>query len=114
MKLEHNVERDAYRFMEAKLDYGKGSGTKRRLVKAEIEKKMEDDNYKAAFNDALMNVDVDGILKKIEARKSMQNAYNGVKKTAKTAYKASVVYSRNKRVFDTILDIIATLVGGRR
>ena len=110
--MKESIERDAYRFMEAKLDYGKGSGTKRKLMKAELERKFQDDSYKEAFNDALMNVDTDAILKKIERKKSMQKAYEGTKTAFRTANHVSNVYSRNKKVVDLIVDIFRDIFFG--
>ena len=101
-----SVERDAVRFMEAKLDYGKGAGTKRKLIKAELENKMKDDVYKAAFNDALMNVDTDRIMKKIERRKELENACKGAAKTYRTARRGVNFYAKNKGIVDFFLDLI--------
>lgn len=94
--MRDSIERDAYRFMEAKLDYGKGSGTKRKLMKAELDAKMQDDSYKAAFNDALINIDTDEILRKIERRKAIERTYNGAKSTVRTIERNVNFYSRNE------------------
>ena len=99
-----SIERDAFRFMEAKLDYGKGAGTKRKLIKAELENKMQDDAYRAAFNDALMNVDTDIIMRRIERRKELENAAKTAKRTYRTARRGINFYSRNKDWIDFLSD----------
>lgn len=100
-----SVERDALRFMEAKLDYGKGSGTRRKLIKAELENKFKDDAYKAAFNDALLNVDTDAIMRRIERRKEMERAVTGVKKTYRTVKTTARYYPKYKDAIRFLLDI---------
>ena len=37
--------------------YGKGAGTRRKLLKAELHQKMKDPNYKKSFDDALETID---------------------------------------------------------
>lgn len=101
-----NVERDAYRFIEARLDYGKGAGTKRKLIAAELEPKMQDDAYKAAFNDAINNIDVDRVIRSIERRKAFENTYHGAQKTVNTARRIGTIYANNKSWIDKILDFI--------
>ena len=100
-----SVERDALRFMEAKLDYGKGAGTKRKLIKAELENKMQDDAYRAAFNDALMNIDTDIIMRRIEHRKELENAAKNAKRTYRTAKRGVRFYAKHRDIFDFIADL---------
>lgn len=100
-----SVERDAFRFMEAKLDYGKGSGTKRKLIKAELEEKFKDDAYKEAFNDALMNIDTTAIMRKIDRKKELEYTYKGVRKGFRLAKKTASCYSKNKEIVDFFLDL---------
>lgn len=110
----YDVEKDAARYMYAKLDYGKGSGTNRKLMKAELDRKFQDEGYKRAFESALMNVDTDRILKSIERKKSMEKAYNGVKTTARTAYRATNMVSRNRTLVDIITRFLKDILGGGR
>lgn len=104
-----SVERDALRFMEAKLDYGKGAGTKRKLINAELEQKFKDPGYKEAFNDALLNIDTDRILKKIEKRKEYENTYRGIKKTYRNTKRAVSFTAKYK---DAIIWFLNFFFGG--
>ena len=112
--MRDSIERDAYRFMEAKLDYGKGAGTKRKLMKAELDAKMQDDSYKAAFNDALINIDTDEILRKIERRKAIERTYNGAKSTVRTVERTANFCSKYKGFMHVILDIFEVFFGGSK
>lgn len=107
----NSVERDAFRFMEAKLDYGKGAGTKRKLIKAELDKKLQDDNYREAFNDALMNIDTTAIMRKIDRKKELEYTYKGVRKGFRLAKKTASCYSKHKEGVDFFLDLI---FGGKK
>lgn len=52
------VNKDAKRYADAKMFYGKGAGTRRKLLKAELEKKMKNiPNYEKLFNDKIKTVD---------------------------------------------------------
>lgn len=56
-KVEKTAAKDAKRHMDAKMAYGKGAGTRRKLLKAELHQKMKDPNYKKSFDDALETID---------------------------------------------------------
>jgi len=104
--IEKEAARDARRYMEAKMNYGKGAGTQRKLLKAELERKMENDIYREAFDDALVHVDQADIARRIKAKKNVEK---GVK-TARNGYYAARrlegAYHRNKSLIDTILSMI--------
>lgn len=71
------ANKDAKRYMDAKMFYGKTAGTKRKLLKAELDKKKKSiDGYEDAFNKALSNVDTAKSAKKaIRTRKTKDAAY---------------------------------------
>jgi hypothetical protein len=49
-RTDHEASKDAQEFARAKLFYGEGAGTRRKLIKAKVEtKKKQDPNYKKAF-----------------------------------------------------------------
>ena len=56
-KIEKTAQKDAQRHLDAKMAYGKGAGTRRKLLKAEIDQKMKDPHYKKSFEDALETAD---------------------------------------------------------
>ena len=71
------AKKDAKRHAEAKMFYGKTAGTKRKLLKAELEnKKKKISGYEEEFNKALENVDYAKAAKKaVRTRKKKDIAY---------------------------------------
>ena len=71
------ARKDAQRHADAKMFYGKGAGTKRKLLKAELDKKKRTiPGYKEEFDKALGNVDYSKSAKKaIRTRKTKDAAY---------------------------------------
>lgn len=56
-RVRKEATKDAKRHMDAKMAYGTGAGTRRRLLKAEIEPKLKDPFYAKSFDDALAKID---------------------------------------------------------
>ena len=52
-RLAKEASQDAKEYARAKMYYGKGAGNRRKLIKASVEQKMKDKNYKDAFDKAL-------------------------------------------------------------
>ena len=90
------VARDARRFAEAQLNYGRGSRINRRNINIELERKMRDPMYKEAFENELQNLDNGDIYKKIKTRKSLENAYRKGKKAYRTANKFYRIWQQLK------------------
>lgn len=105
-KIRRQASRDAKRYSEAQMNYGKGAGTRRKLLKAEIDEKMKDYHYEVEFHKALSRINQGDILKKVETKKGIQKTYNGAKKAVRTARRASNFYSRNKSWIDDLLRLI--------
>jgi hypothetical protein len=79
------ANKDARRHADAKMFYGEGAGTKRKLLKAEIDRKKKTiDGYEDAFNEALANADYSKSAKKAVAKR----------KTADAVYTARVSIKR--------------------
>jgi hypothetical protein len=73
--------KDAKRYADAKMFYGKTAGTKRKLLKAELDKKKKTiDGYEDAFNEALEGVDYSESAKKAVTKR----------RTADVVYRARV------------------------
>lgn len=49
------AKKDAKRYVKAKMGYGEGAGTRRKLLKAELSEKMKDSTYKSAFDNYVEN-----------------------------------------------------------
>lgn len=57
-RIAKEAAKDAKEYASAKMYYGKGAGTRRKLIKASVEQKMKDANYKEAFNKAVAEQDM--------------------------------------------------------
>lgn len=105
-KIRAQAERDAKRYLEAKLNYGKGAGTQRKLLDAELQERMKNEIYKTAFEAALTRIDKAGVAEKIRKKKGVQAAYSGAKKTVRSVRRAENFYYRNKLWIDQIARLI--------
>lgn len=82
-KTSREARKDATEFAKAKMFYGEGAGTRRKLIKAKVEAKAgKDPNYKKAFDHHLANQDMG---KRAEGARSERRRKDVVKGTAKTA-----------------------------
>jgi hypothetical protein len=82
-KTSHEASKDAQEFARAKMFYGEGAGTRRKLIKATVEaKSRRDPAYKKAFDHHLVNQDLADHAQKARSERARKNA---VKSTAKTA-----------------------------
>lgn len=97
------ARRDAKRYMEAKMNYGKGAGTKRKLLDAELSKKMKDAAYKEAFEYALSRIDQSEVVKKVRNKKTVKHAAETARKGYYAARRASNFYYRNKSWIDELV-----------
>lgn len=90
------VARDARRFAEAQLNYGKGSRINRRNLNIELERKMRDPMYREAFENELQNLDDHDIYIKLKAKKTLQSAYRKGKKVYRTANRFYRIWQKLK------------------
>ena len=105
-KLNRLVDKDVKKWADAKMYYGKGAGTRRKLLKAELNKKRKDlPGYADLFDKKSQNADFAGSAKKaVSERKARDTAYRtrvsikqffGVTGSL-TIAAASLAYSMNK------------------
>lgn len=101
------AKRDANEFAKAKLFYGEGAGTRRKLIKATVESKSKrDPDYKKAFDHHLNNQDLG---KRANQAKSLRRRKDVVGKTGKTA---RGVYRSLNGGFGTVSMASAAVAGG--
>lgn len=82
-RTSREARKDATEFAKAKMFYGTGAGTRRKLIKAKVEAKAaKDPNYKKAFDHHLSNQDMG---KRAEGARSERKRKDVVAGTAKTA-----------------------------
>lgn len=105
-KIRAQAEKDAKRYMTAKLNYGKGSGTQRKLLDAELKEKMANEIYKTAFEAALTRLDKADIVASIRKKKGVQRTVEGARKGIRTVRRAENLYYRNKFWIDRLIGVI--------
>lgn len=78
-KTNREARKDAKEFARAKMFYGEGAGTRRKLIKAQVEgKSKKDPNYKKAFDKHLSDQDMSRHAEKARGERKRKN----VKKSA--------------------------------
>lgn len=82
-ELAKEARKDAKRYADAKMYYGEGAGTRRKLLKGELSKKMSDPEYKRAFDDAYSRVDLTKSTTRAINERHTRDTVASVKKTAK-------------------------------
>lgn len=78
------AKKDAQEFARAKMFYGQGAGTRRKLIKATVEgKSAKDPSYKKAFDQHLSNQDMSKHASKAQGERARKSAVSSTAKTAR-------------------------------
>lgn len=78
------AKKDAQEFARAKMFYGEGAGTRRKLIKAKVESAAKKDpTYKAAFDHHLAQQDLGKHAAKAKSERKRKDVVGGTTKTAK-------------------------------
>ena len=78
------AKKDADEFAKAKMFYGEGAGTRRKLIKAQVEARSKNDPaYKQAFDEALSNQNMAKRANQAHGARKRADAKKSVKKTSK-------------------------------
>ena len=108
---KYEAKKDAKRWAKAKINYGTGAGIKRRHLKAELDKKLQNDAYRAAFEDELERVNYDRIIRDVNIKNKTKSAAVNGKKVFKNVVKAGTLaagaytfYSNNKDSIDRVVN----------
>lgn len=72
------ARKDAKRYVDAKMFYGEGAGNRRKLLKAELNKKMVDPDYKEAFDRAVEEADYAKSAQKAKRERRARDAAKGI------------------------------------
>lgn len=83
-KIDKTARKDAKRYADAKMYYGEGAGTRRKLLKAELSNKMKDEHYKKAFDYYMQGADYE---KSAHRAKRERRTRDTVKKVRTTTHK---------------------------
>lgn len=82
--VDRDARKDAQEFARAKMFYGEGAGTRRKLIKATVEgKSRKDPNYKKAFDKHLADQDMDRHAAKAKGERKRKNVAQSTAKTAR-------------------------------
>lgn len=78
------AKKDAQEFARAKMFYGDGAGTRRKLIKATVQSKSNNNaDYKKAFDHHLANQDMSKHADKAKGERTRKNVVNSTAKTAR-------------------------------
>ena len=83
-RTNREASKDAKEFARAKMFYGEGAGTRRKLIKNTVEaKSKKDPTYKKAFDTHLNNQDMSTHASKARSERKRKNFRSGTAKTAR-------------------------------
>lgn len=78
---------DAREFARAKMFYGEGAGTRRKLIKAKVESRLKDPAYKKAFDHHMAKQDLGKHAEKAKSERRRKNASSSTRKTVRSAHR---------------------------
>ncbi|ASU03924.1 hypothetical protein SEA_FRODOSWAGGINS_11 [Streptomyces phage FrodoSwaggins] len=78
--INRDAAKDAKEFARAKMFYGEGAGTRRKLIKAKVESKSKNPAYKKAFDAHLANQDMSKHADKAKGERKRKNVANSTRK----------------------------------
>lgn len=84
-KFERQAQKDAKEFARAKMYYGEGAGTRRKLIKATVQERSKNKTYKDAFDKALDAQDMSEHAKKAKRERKSTDVKNAAKMHARGA-----------------------------
>lgn len=83
-RTNREARKDAEEFTRAKLFYGEGAGTRRKLIKNTVEAKArKDPNYKKAFDHHVSNTDLGKRASQARSERRRKDTSNSVRKTVR-------------------------------
>lgn len=83
-RTNRKAKKDAKEFAEAKMYYGEGAGTRRKLIKNRVEQRSKDlPGYSDAFNIHLENQNMDKAVSKAKRKRARTDAVNSTRKTGR-------------------------------
>ena len=82
-KTVRDAKKDAHEFARAKMFYGEGAGTRRKLIKAKVQQRSKDPLYKSEFDKTLSNQDMGKHAEKAKQERIAKDTAKTVKTTTK-------------------------------
>jgi len=80
---ERAARRDAKEYARAKMFYGEGAGTRRKLIKNTVEERSKNPAYKKAFDEALSKQDMAKHVQNAKTERKVRDAKNTTAKTGR-------------------------------
>jgi len=88
-KTNREAKKDAEEFTRAKLFYGQGAGTRRKLIKAKVEaKSAKDPSYKKAFDHHVSSTDLGKRASQARGERKRKDVVSGTAKTARGVHRS--------------------------
>src|SRR6478735_3085685 len=88
-KVNREARKDAEEFTRAKLFYGQGAGTRRKLIKAKVESRSaKDADYKKAFDHHVANTDFEKRESQAKGQRRRKDVVGGTAKTARGVHRS--------------------------
>ena len=84
-QIKKDAAADAKKYAQAKAFYGEGAGTRRKILKNELSKKMKDPDYKAEFDRQLEQIDMEKVQKDAVTERKVKDVGKFTAKTARGA-----------------------------
>lgn len=81
--VRRKARKDAKEFARAKMFYGEGAGTRRKLINNTVKQRSKDPYYKEEFDKALAKQDMEKHVSKAKRERKVKDAANSTKKTAR-------------------------------
>lgn len=82
-KAKRMARKDAEEYARAKMFYGEGAGTRRKLINNTVKERSKNANYKKAFDEALSKQNMDKHVSKAKSERRRKDISNSVKKNAR-------------------------------
>ena len=84
------AKKDADEYARAKMYYGEGAGTRRKLIKNKVAEKSKDPAYKEAFDYAMTQQNMEKHVEGAQRERKAEDTKNNMKKTAKKVAKSPI------------------------
>ena len=82
-KTDRAARKDAKEFTQAKMYYGEGAGTRRKMIKAKVDQRSKDAAYKKAFDNHVSNTNWEKRGQQARGKRRRQDVKNSAGKTAR-------------------------------
>lgn len=103
MTIKEIARQDAKEYAEAKMNYGKGAGNRRKLIQAKVDSRMKDPEYRNAFQQALGEIDYEPIAERVKTKNDIREGVNVMKRGIRAGKRLYNIYDRNRDILEPIV-----------